>query len=347
MKKRRLVLVVIAAVIVAAVVIFGFRHGPLVITGLVTTDEAIVSPEIQGRLQELKVDVGDQVKRGQLLARIAPAESQADLSYFENLERSAQAQVRSAEVDLKFQTDLTENQIKQADANLAAVQAQVKQAEADLELARLNFERAQQLRSAGNNSQAELDQARTGHDSAVARLAAVRKQAVASESALALAKASSSQIAMRESALAASRQQLAAATAQKEKSSVRLAYTEMHAPVDGIVNVRAALLGEVINPGQAVVTLINPDDLWIRADIEESYIDQIHLGDKYTIRLPSGAKREGTVFFRGIDASYATQRDVSRTKRDIKTFEVRLRCDNKDRSLAVGMTAYVDLTLAH
>ena len=51
------------------------------------------------------------------------------------------------------------------------------------------------------------------------------------------------------------------------------------------------------------------------------------------------------VFVRGVDAGFATQRDVSRTKRDIKTFEIRLRCDNSDRSLAVGMTAYVTLPL--
>ena len=63
----------------------------------------------------------------------------------------------------------------------------------------------------------------------------------------------------------------------------------------------------------------------MRADVEETYIDRIRLGDKLTVRLPSGAEREGTVFYRGVDADYATQRDVSRTKRDIKTFEIRLR----------------------
>jgi HlyD family secretion protein len=52
------------------------------------------------------------------------------------------------------------------------------------------------------------------------------------------------------------------------------------------------------------------------------------------------------VFYRRADADYATQRDVSRAKRDIKTFEIRLRCDNADRRLAVGMTAYVNLPLA-
>ena len=64
------------------------------------------------------------------------------------------------------------------------------------------------------------------------------------------------------------------------------------------------------------------------------------------VRLPSGEERDGVVFFRGVDASYATQRDVSRTKRDIKTFEIRLRVDNKDRRLAVGMTAYVVLPVS-
>ena len=126
---------------------------------------------------------------------------------------------------------------------------------------------------------------------------------------------------------------------------MRLAYTEIHAPISGVVDVRAALAGEVVTPGQPIVTLINPDDLWVRIDVEETYIDRVRVGDKLTMRLPSGDEREGTVFYRGVDAGYATQRDVSRTKRDIKTFELRLRTDNADRRLAVGMTAYVVLPL--
>ena len=143
------------------------------------------------------------------------------------------------------------------------------------------------------------------------------------------------------------RQQIQAAAAQKEKAQVYLAYTRITAPTNGIVDKRTALQGEFVNPGQAIVTLINQDDLWVRADIEETYIDRIHLGDRMTVTLPSGAVREGTVFYRSVDADYATQRDVSRTKRDIKTFEVRLRCNNSDRALAVGMTAYVTLELKH
>jgi HlyD family secretion protein len=118
------------------------------------------------------------------------------------------------------------------------------------------------------------------------------------------------------------------------------------APIDGIVDVVAARVGEVVTPGQPVVTLINPDDLWVRANVEETYIDRVRIGDTLTVRLPSGEEREGTVFYRGVEADFATQRDVSRTKRDIKTFEIRIRVDNSDRRLAVGMTAYVTLPVS-
>jgi RND family efflux transporter MFP subunit len=192
--------------------------------------------------------------------------------------------------------------------------AQVTQAEADLEYARLTFQRDEPLYKEHAISAQDYDQARTNYDAARARVDSVNKQTEA-------------------------------AAAQKEKAMVQLGYTKIVAPLDGIVDTRAALQGEVVNPSQAIVTLINPDDLWVRADVEETYIDQIRLGESLPVKLPSGAVRQGTVFYRSVDADYATQRDVSRTKRDIRTFEIRLRCDNRDRSLAVGMTAYVTLPL--
>jgi HlyD family secretion protein len=100
-----------------------------------------------------------------------------------------------------------------------------------------------------------------------------------------------------------------------------------------------------VNPAQPIVTLINPDDLWVRVDVEETYIDRIRLGNRMQVKFPSGIEREGVVFYRGADAGFATQRDVSRTKRDIKTFEIRLRVDNSDRRLYPGLTAYVTVPL--
>ncbi|HUE36498.1 MAG TPA: efflux RND transporter periplasmic adaptor subunit [Candidatus Acidoferrum sp.] len=283
MKGRRFAIFIVI-VAVGVVLYFMFNQPPseIALTGVVTTDEVIVSPEIEGRIDQLYVAQGDTVTNGELIARIQPELWNADASFYASSEQ-------------------------QSTYNLA-------QAQADLENARLNFERIRGLYSNDVESVQDYDAARTAYDSAQARADAAKKQ-------------------------------IQAAAAQSQKAKVYLDYTKIFAPTNGIVDTRAALQGEVVNAGQAIVTLINPDDLWVRADVEETYVDQVRLGDKLQVRLPSGATRTGTVFFRGVDADYATQRDVSRTKRDIKTFEVRLRCDNSDRALAVGMTAYVILPL--
>ena len=110
---------------------------------------------------------------------------------------------------------------------------------------------------------------------------------------VALARSNAEQVTLRRSQVKTMQLQQQAANSQRTKADVRLAYTEIHAPIDGIVDVKAVRVGEVVTPGQPVVTLINPDDLWVRADVEETYVDVVRLGDKLTVRLPSGDEREG------------------------------------------------------
>jgi HlyD family secretion protein len=216
-------------------------------------------------------------------------------------------------------------------------------ARAELDNAKVSFNRAEQMLKQGVVSAQELDSARTAYQVAQSKIDSLAKQIDAQRAAVELARSNADQVSVRRSQLQATQKQQAAVKAQREQAGVRLGYTELRAPIDGIVDVRAARIGEVVTPGQPVVTLIDPDDLWVRANVEETYIDRVRVGDKLKVRLPSGDVREGTVFYRGVEAAFATQRDVSRTKRDIKTFEIRLRLDNSDRRLAVGMTAYVEL----
>jgi multidrug resistance efflux pump len=344
--KRKILILAIIAVLVAGIIYVLTRPASVVrLTGIVTTDEVIVSSEIQGRLQQLLVQQGDVVTNGQLLAVIQPKEQRADLAFYASGLKQSSEQVTQAKADLQFQETQTTNQILQAEATLASTEAQTQQAQADLENAALTFKREEDLYKTGADPVQAYDQARTTRDAAQAHVDSLKKQVEAARAAVALARATEDQVAARQAAFAASIQQKDAANAQKDKAAVRLGYTRVQAPIAGIVDKRTALNGEVVNPAQAIVTLINQDNLWVRADVEESYIDRIHPGEKLQVTLPSGATREGTVFYRGVDADYATQRDVSRTKRDIKTFEIRLRCDNHDRALAVGMTAYVTLPL--
>jgi HlyD family secretion protein len=317
------------------------RAADLVLTGVVTTNDVIVSPLLSGQIERLLVKEGDEVAPGQLLAVIVPDEMRAETAYYSHSAEGLASQVRESEAALRLQTRQTDEQIQQAEATLASIEAQVVQATADLENARLNLERSDKLAQYGVVTTQQLDQARTGHEAARAHVESLKKQVEAQRVAVALARATAEQVVMRRSQVQAAEQQQAAAAAQRVKADVRLAYTELKSPIGGLVDVRAARTGEVISAGQPVVTLVDPDDLWVRVDVEETYIDRVRLGDHLTIRLPSGVERQGTVIHRGVDAGFATQRDVSRTKRDIKTFEVRLKADNRDRRLAVGMTAYV------
>jgi HlyD family secretion protein len=327
---------------------YGYLSRPptsLTLTGIVTTNDVIVSPQIAGQIERLLVKEGDAVKKDQLVAVLKPDELRAETAYYSQNVEGLSSQVKESEAALRFQQRQLADQIAQAESTLASLEAQVKASTADLENTRVTYTRTQNLSQQGVVSPQELDQARTNFSSAQAKGDALNRQVEAQRATVALARANAEQVTLRRSQVQTSEHMQAAAAAQRTKADVRLRYTEVKSPLDSIVDVRAVREGEYVNPGQAIVTLINPDDLWVRVDIEESYIDRVRVGDTLMVRLPSGESREGTIIFRGVDASFATQRDVSRTKRDIKTFEVRLRLDNADRRLAVGMTAYVLLPL--
>jgi len=345
MRRKLLVSLALLAVVGSGLVYYKetVRPQDMVLTGVVTTDDVVVSSQIQGQLARLLVKEGDTVQAGQLLAVIQPQELAADRAYYSSTEQSAAAQVNQAESSLKYQESQTRDQIRQAEAGLAATQAQVTEAAADLERARLDYQRTQDLYKDSAVSAQQLDQARTTFDAQKAHLESLQKQVDAQRAAVALARSTEEQIQVRRNELRAVEHQRAAATAQNDKAKVRLDYTEIRAPIPAVVALDAARQGEVVNIGQPIISLIDPDNLWIRADVEETYIDGIRLGDHLKVRFPSGIEKDGSVFFRGVDADYATQRDVSRSKRDIKTFEVRVRVDNSDRRFWPGLTAYVVL----
>jgi multidrug resistance efflux pump len=256
----------IAAILAAAIVTAGWfkvRHaGPadLVLTGVVTTNDVIVSSQVGGRVSRHMVAEGSTVTPNQVNAPLDPGELQADRAFYARSAEAVGAQVEAAR------------------AELAAAVAQDSEARANLTNAKRSYDRTQALLSGNAVSQQDVDAAHTALTVAEARAEAAERQ-----------------VANRRSALTASQQQQAAAAAQTAKANVRLTYTEIAAPIGGIVDVRAARVGEVVSAGQPIVTLVNPDSLWIRADIEETYVDRIRLGDTLTVRLPSGAERKGTV----------------------------------------------------
>src|SRR5271167_2045050 len=103
MKKRIIPISILLLAVVAGGIYYVRTHrsGAIVMTGIVTTDEVIVSPEIQGRLQQLFVKEGDVVTNGELLGVIQPQERQADVAFYTSSEQQDAAQVTQAKADLE------------------------------------------------------------------------------------------------------------------------------------------------------------------------------------------------------------------------------------------------------
>src|SRR5262249_15098042 len=136
MRKRLLPFLLV--LVVAAGGAYAYKSmapAPLTLTGIVTTNDVIVSPQIGGQIAQLLVKEGDTVTRDQLVAVIAPDELKADTAYFAQNVQGLSSQVRESEAALRFQERQTADQIRQAESTLASIEAQVEAATADVESA--------------------------------------------------------------------------------------------------------------------------------------------------------------------------------------------------------------------
>ena len=93
--------------------------------------------------------------------------------------------------------------------------------------------------------------------------------------------------------------------------------------------------------GAPIVTIMDLSQTWIYAPLPETQADAVELGDWLRVVMPSGATLKGQVINKSAQADFATQRDVSARKRDIKTVQLKLVIDNPGERFVPGMTAEV------
>jgi HlyD family secretion protein len=299
--------------------------------------------------------------------RQASANAQQSVTQTELLEKTLPTKVQQAHAQVEqAQAQLGQNeaQVAQAQAQLQQAQAQVAQTQAAVAKAQDNFNRIRPLVERDINppqdlvtAQSDLDSAKANEKAAEAGAAAaqravsaaqagteaIRRSVTAAQAALADAEQEERQVSVQQRQTEALRAAESQARANAAAANARFDQTRIFAPASGIVTLRAARQGEVVNPGNPIVTLFDLSSTWVDADVEETYADLIAMGQKLRVRLPSGTEVEGPVIYKAVEADFATQRDVSRTKRDIKTVAIRVRVPNPDGKLPLGMTAWVML----
>jgi HlyD family secretion protein len=339
--------VIIGVLFLIALAVYIFttpRGGAYPLIGVVDGNDVIVSPQIVDRMIKLNVDEGSRVTKGDLIAELDPAELQAQAAAQQAAIGSLRAQVAQAQANLSLTDSQTAAALRVAQANYTGSQAQLEQARATNELNDINMKREVSLFQSGVVAAQDRDSAVAAFKASDANVRSLTDQVKSQEASLAVAIANRKQVDVLHSQIASTQAQLKQAIAMEAQDETQLGYTKIYAPISGIVSVRVAKQGEVVQEGSPIVVLVDMDDLWVRADVPETYIDSVQFGQTMPIKLPSGETVNGKVFFKGVEGDFATQRDVSRTKRDIQTFAIKVSLPNPQHRFFTGMTATVLLS---
>jgi HlyD family secretion protein len=327
--KKRLILVLLVVALLAAAV-YGYlqwreRHQVrrnLILSGNIEAHESVVGFKVQGRLVKLLVEEGATVRAGQRIAEL-------DSNDFRQQVEIDQAALRSREAELTLALAGSRNQ------EVKSGRQAVLDAQADLELRRKEYARNQALYEKDEVSAETRDVAATN----LARSEASYRKAQESLSQL-VEGTRKEQIAINRASVKAARQSL-------ELSRIKLGYTELAAPVSGVVTVRQAELGEVMAPGTPVVTVADLDHLWMRAYLPETDLGRVRWGDQATVTSDTfpGKSYRGRISFISSEAEFTPKSVETHAERVTLVYRIKIDLENPQHELKPGMPVDASIPL--
>lgn len=324
----------VALIVVVALVAgyYGWRHqqpssaNVLTLYGNVDIRQVSLAFEGSDRVAEMRVDEGDRVQTGQVLAVLDTRTAVLQLA-------QATAQVGVLEQTLlALRNGSRPEEIAQADAQVAAAQAEVQRSH-------VQWQRLQA--TAGQTggravSAQDLDNARTQWDVAQAQLAAVQQTRKLAR------------LGPRAEDIARAEAQLQAAKAEQALLQHRVTLAELRAPQDGVIRARLLEPGDMASPQRPVYTIALTDPKWVRAYVSGDHLGRVHEGMDASVKVDSAPGRAipGRVGFISSVAEFTPKTVQTEELRTSLVYEVRVLVDDADDALRLGMPATVHLALA-
>ncbi len=271
-----------------------------------TTDDAQVdahiapiSARVSGTAIQINVENNDRVTRGEVLVRLDPKDYQVALEKAKADLADAVAGHRAATTAVPITHTSTASALETARANLAAAQKEVNAAEARLREAEANHTKAAQdlQRFAALVQKDEVS--RQQYDTAVATETAARASVDAARAAVATAQSHVAQAEAQVRSAGTAPQQVAVTQAQAgaaganvqksqatlDQAELNLQYTTIVAPVNGIVSKRNVELGQVVQPGQPLLAIVDLDHIWVTANYKETQLEHMKVGQRATVHV--------------------------------------------------------------
>ncbi|HKP69899.1 MAG TPA: HlyD family efflux transporter periplasmic adaptor subunit [Pyrinomonadaceae bacterium] len=340
----------------------------LVVTpGRIAGDEATVSAKTSGRVREIRFREGDSVRAGDVIALLDDDQVRAREDAAKSAVQQSEARVRSSQQQISIlqaqvagssisvdQSKIdSQGRVSQARANVAAAEAALAQARAAHNQAKYDYENQSQLAKAGDLSERQGMLAKSNLDATTAAVNAAEEQVKAARGAYAAQQAAlktpailNSQTLSIQEQINKAQSEIAAAMADAEKARAQLREAEANrsdlqivAPFDGTITVRSVEPGEVINPGTAIVTLVNLQELYLRVFVPIAEIDKVQVGQAARIYLDSQPDRaiEATVSRIDPDAAFTPENTYYREDRVRQVVGVKLAIKNSDGSAKPGV----------
>jgi len=312
-KRRRVAIAVVVLVVIALAIWFAVLRDDgshlVVASGTVEATEADLGFQSPGRIERIAVLEGDRVVAGQELAWLDRSELRAR-------RRAAEAQAAAARAVLaELERGFRPEEIAQGRAALRAAE----QRDSD---ARRDLERARHLFDGGAVSQQTLDRAETAYELAMADLQSAQEALEILETG------------PRQERIAAQRAILAQAEAAVAQIDAALDFAVVRAPFDGLITVRHREPGETVAAGIPVLTLMNPDDRWVRIYVRADEVGRINIGHPATITGDAYPDRtyQGRVVFIANEAEF--------TPRNVQTSEERVKLVYRVKVQIVGDSGF-------
>jgi len=234
---------------------------------VVVEDKYRLYANVNGTLREFSVKEGDLVKKGQVIGKIDTSDVESRL-----LELDAQIELARA--------NLSKAQAGNEPEELAQEKERVAQAQREYDAAQKEYDRLQQLFASGATTQQEVDKAKSQLDSTLSSLNVSKQQ-------LAL-----KQKGPRKEELASLQAQINKLQVEKAQLEKERTQSVLVAPENGTVISLAADNGQYVNKGMEIFTLANLNNLLIQADISESDVSKIKLGQSAVIEGSSLGKQK-------------------------------------------------------
>jgi HlyD family secretion protein len=247
-----------------------------------------------GRIEQIDVLEGDAVVR------------RAELAQLDRTELLARRRATTAQLDAT-RAVLRELETGSRSEEIAQARAAQRAAEQSVNNARRDYDRVKRLHEGGAVSRQSLDHQETALDLAQAEYDRVSEQLQLLETG------------PRAERIAAQRAVVAQAEASVGQVDAAIEYSVIKAPFDGLVSLRHREPGEIVQPGAPVLTIINPDDRWVRIYVRGDEVGRVKIGQAATITADSYPDREyeGRVIFIASEAEF-TPRNVQTTAERVK-----------------------------